>query len=144
MLRQVVIMSSMLFSLTYGQSSKELAEKGNMLWKGFECSELYRFLGDTIKGDTFLNIGFNEGRLFLKAIEDNKITKEDLYQVVPKSIEYILVGPSIDFVLGRIHMIVSETTIKEITKPDDKYVGEKQAIINAKKEIEQCGCKSLK
>lgn len=143
MLKQLLLIS-ILFSFTYGQSSKDLAAKGTLLWRGYECSELCRFLGDTVKGDTFFNIGFNEGKLFLKAIKDNKITKEDLHQVVPKSIDYILEGPSIDFVLGRIHMIVSETTIKEITKPNDKLVSTNEAKINAHKELEFCDCKSLR
>lgn len=144
MFKQIILISILLFSFTYGQSSKDLAGKGTILWRGYECSELYRFLGDTIKGDTFFNIGFNEGRLFLKAIEDNKITKEDLYQVVPKIIEYILVGPSIDFVLGRVHTIAEQDAILSVSMSNREDNSDIIRTELAKAKIEKCGCKSLK
>jgi hypothetical protein len=98
--------------------SKELAARGRRVWAIFECCALASVAEEKDLRERLFQYGYSEGRAFLKAIEDGKVSRADLSREVPVGLLLLLQGPSVDFILGRIYAGAEENALDKIYRGD--------------------------
>jgi hypothetical protein len=100
----------------FAESSAEYASKAQMAWSAFECAALASFMGKNIAEHKMLfELGYNEGKAFLTALGEKKISQEDLKSKVPIYFGLLISGPNHDFVLGRLFELIVHRTGDKIT-----------------------------
>jgi len=82
--------------------SEQSALRGLKFYNAFECSILASNAGDKSEQKRLYDLGIEEGRKFLKELEEGKIKQSDISATVPMVVMFSLGGPSHDFMLGRI------------------------------------------
>lgn len=100
----LIALSTILFT-PHAQAEKNSADyalMGKRLWTAFECSALADLADDKKEQERLFILGYSEGKIFLRALREEKIKKEDLSNAVPSILLFLLQGPSDDFILGRI------------------------------------------
>ena len=125
------------------QSSHQYAIMSVKTVQAFECSILARMSGNAAESKRIFNIGYEQGKLFIAALRDEKIMKKDIQQQTPLLIGSILrddAGPSIDFDVGRIFQEVS-TDSPDIVNVD-KEKNESGTLL-AKTKFENKNCRSI-
>jgi hypothetical protein len=67
---------------------------GNKLWAAFECAALADVTGNAKEGQRLFDIGYNQGRLFVEAVQAGKVAEQDINGKVPLAVLLLLRRPS--------------------------------------------------
>ena len=123
----ILLLVLLIPSLCFGNTSKELAQKGQLFWLAFTCSHIAKLAEDADETKRLLEIGLREGRIFIKAVKKNKISKLDIYENVPLVVmdsfkKYRLGSQSTDFILGSIYSKADQDAIRVVFGSHDKYL----------------------
>ena len=103
-----------------GQTSQQYALMGRKVFAAFTCSALSTAAGKTDETKRLFNIGYEQGTIFINALQSGKITNADLNNQVPMGVLFVLYGPTVDFILGRIYEVATDETLKDIFKSADE------------------------
>ena len=116
---------------TLGQTSQQNALMGNKLWAAFECAALADVTGNAKEGQRLFDIGYNQGRLFVEAVQAGKVAEQDIKGKVPPAVLLLLHGPTVDFILGRIFEAAIDDVTKDVplNEPDEN---EKKIVAQSK------------
>jgi hypothetical protein len=105
---------------SFGETSQEYAAMGRKLWSAFECAVIAGVANDGAEHQRLFNVGIEQGRTFLNALQAGKITQEDFKNAVPLVVVWLLDGPSVDFILGRIFEAAGQSATEVFQAPDEK------------------------
>lgn len=111
--------------LSIAQSSREYAVMSRSAWSSFECSALAAQFGDTKEQERLFLHGYNEGKVFIAAVQARKVDQRDLSAEMPWLMGLLLEGPTPDFMLGRIYEAAQDAALKPVlssasgSNPDD-------------------------
>jgi hypothetical protein len=94
------------------QTSEQYAVMGRKLWAAFECAALADVIDDAEEKRRLFNIGYEQGKIFLNALQGGKIEKQDIERLPMAVSVFLPGGPTVDFILGRLF----ETAFMEATK----------------------------
>jgi len=111
MSKTIVIFLLMAVSL---QASNNDAKMGKAFSVAFQCSVLAGKLNKKEEALRLFNYGYETGKKFIKATQEGRISKEDLRKHTPMVVLWLLQGPSIDFMLGRIYEASTEYALKGV------------------------------
>lgn len=103
----------------FATSSSEYALMGRASWSAFECAVLAEY-SHPKEQERLFNYGYSQGAIFINALKEDKVKKEDLYNKVPMIMMMSLQGPTTDFALGRIFEKAADSALKNIIKSGDK------------------------
>ena len=126
----VILVLAFLPVSTLGQTSQQYALMGHELWAAFECAALADVAG-TREGQRLFDIGYNQGKVFVEAVQAGKVAEQDIKEKVPFAMLLLLHGPTVDFILGRIF----EAAIDDVTKDiplNEPYENEKKIVAQSK------------
>jgi hypothetical protein len=87
---------------------------GVAAWSGFECSVLAGEFGDVVEQERLFTYALAQGRAFVKAAREGKVTPSDLRSKVPSGLSMSLAGPSIDFILGRVYADATDNALTNV------------------------------
>ena len=65
----ILLLVLLIPSLCFGNTSKELAQKGRLFWLAFTCSHIAKLAEDADETKRLLEIGLREGRIFIEAVK---------------------------------------------------------------------------
>jgi hypothetical protein len=126
----VISLISILPAETWAQTSQQYALMGRKLWAAYACAVTKDVTGEKDEEDRLFKIGYEQGKIFIEALQSGKIEKIDLDNQVPLTVLFVLRGPNVDFILGRIWEAVIDETTKEIfdakDKPTQKVVAQRK------------------
>lgn len=105
-------------------SSQEYAVMGRESFSAFQCSVLASVMSDAQEEERLFTFGYEQGKKFLNALSANKISEEDVSSEVPVGITWVLGGPSIEFMLGRIYTSASDAALENVYPTDGTYISE--------------------
>jgi hypothetical protein len=105
---------------TWGQTSKEYALMGRKLYAAFVCAALTDVTGEANEKNRLFNIGYEQGKIFINAVQSGKIQADDFNNQVPIAVTFLLKGPSVDFILGRIFEAAIDDATKDVFDIHDK------------------------
>jgi hypothetical protein len=83
------------------QSSKEYAMMAKASWAAFECTALASVLQDFEEEKRLFDYGYEQGRRYLAAFREGKVTGSDVVSTVP--LPFQLAAPTAEFVLGTVY-----------------------------------------
>jgi hypothetical protein len=84
----VVLALAFLPTQTWGQTSQQYALMGKKLWAAFACAATTDVIGEEAEENRLFKIGYEQGTIFLDAVQSGKVEQKDLF---------VLKGPSVDF-----------------------------------------------
>jgi hypothetical protein len=111
---------------TSSLSSEEYAIMGRTVLQTFSCVTLANGIDDPDERHRLDLFGYGQGKIFLTALNSNKVDVKDRGQEIPMAVLMLLNGPSFDFILGRIYE-ESDKDFREYlrtdttNKPYDRY-----------------------
>lgn len=87
---------------SHALSSSDYAAMGSETWSAFQFSVLAEKSNDIDEQKRLFEYGYVHGLEFIKAIQDGKVSRDDLSRSTPLMVLLLLQGPTPDFILGRI------------------------------------------
>ncbi|MGX1259997.1 hypothetical protein [Sinorhizobium fredii] len=96
----VALLLSFGASSASADTSPELAKLGERAYSHFQCSWLSQVAGDHARAEKLLGVGYDYGRRYFVALEQGRISEDDLRLSGKAMIYTIGTMPSIDFRLG--------------------------------------------
>ncbi len=98
------------------ETSMGYAMKSRRAYSAFECSALLMQYDkeNLANREKLFEFGYSEGRAFIKAVSENKISPEDLRSTASLYFRLVLQGPNDDFILGRLWGVVADRVVGEI------------------------------
>lgn len=124
-------------------SSQEYAVMGRESFSAFQCSVLASVMGDVQEEERLFTFGYEQGEKFLNALSENKITDEDISNEVPVGITWVLGGPSIEFMLGRVYTSASDAALENIYPTDGTYNSEDLRKSMAENDFNEGNCQLI-
>lgn len=85
------------------KTSRQLAKQATRSWAAFECSHLAFLAKEEELAQKLLKLGHECGKEFMEATLAGKIERDDYKAEVPMVFGLLNVGPSTEFVLGRVY-----------------------------------------
>ena len=113
---------------------------GSQAWSAFECSILALKSNNRKEQERLFKYGYKQGKIFITALKEGKILKEDLEAEVPIILILLLEGPSTDFMLGRIFENALDSALKKLYEANGQM--KSKAFIESIAEISyrKCNC----
>lgn len=84
------------------ETSLEYAKLGQKIFPAFLCSIAAGHAQKTEAQQRLFMVGYESGMVFLDALQQGKVKREDISKTVAVAVTLSLKGPSIDFMLGRV------------------------------------------
>ena len=109
-----VLILALIPAAAFAQSSRDYATMSLMMWAAFQCGYYAASMDDTLEAERLYNLGVEEGRDFLVALEAGQLDQADMQHVVPVGVSLLLGGPSHDFIIGRIFESVMMDTAEQL------------------------------
>jgi len=75
---------------------------------------------DQLEQERLFSFGYTQGRKFLDALRENKISQADRSSIVPSGFLMVAEGPTADFILGRVFEAAQENALKNVFVTDGK------------------------
>jgi len=119
-----LILVFLLFHIqSMAQESRDYAVMAKKMWAAFECSALAATYEDFDERDRLFLYGYALGQEFMDAIEDEKIEKQDMYEIVPTILMFILdgPGPTREFQLGQIYETATDLALSDVRPPPGEH-----------------------
>lgn len=145
-----IISFAMLFLFAVGNAAKsqttstDYALKAQISMSAFTCSILASVFDDRTESERLFKIGYYEGKLFLKALRENKISQEDLYSKVPSGFSWSGQGPNDDFIIGRVYETTVSSALENFYKEVAISTDEKTKNFMAKTKYREQNCVLIK
>jgi len=115
----------LLFALpVYAETSLEYAKIGQKIFPAFQCSIAAEHAKKPDAQKRLFTLGVESGRVFLKAVQQGKVKREDISKTVAIAVTMRLKGPSIDFMLGSMWEAALEHYYKKLTENCDSCVSD--------------------
>lgn len=127
-------------SIGFSQSSPEYAQMATAAWSAFECSSLASKAGNPAEQERLFFYGYNQGRSFISALQEQKIEQEDISREVPIIMLLLLQGPSDDFMLGRVYEAAQESALEGIYVQDNIHFNADEQKLNAENKFRRQNC----
>jgi hypothetical protein len=118
----ILLLVLLIPSLCFGNTSKELAQKGLLFYEAFECCHIAQIAGDTNESRRLLAIGLRDGRIFIDAVKKKKITEKDIDENVPMIVMWSITSQSTDFILGTIYVEAGRNALKNVFGSYEKFL----------------------
>lgn len=123
-------------------SSLRRAEAGRVVWAAFECHALANVIGDSATSERSFLHGMEQGRQFLKDMQDGRIVATDIRAEVPMGVLDALSGSSNDFILGRIFESATQVALRDFQAVSlDNYMEERRTY--AQSRFTELNCRLL-
>lgn len=121
-----IILISLVVGLTggmpsYAASSSEYAAMGKAVWNAFECSTLAEKSKNPKEQERLFKYGYAKGLEFIKAIQAEKVKREDLSKGTPLIMLMLLQGPTPDFMLGRVFEGALDYALEDVFKTGEHF-----------------------
>ena len=100
------------------QQGSEKKNRGRLMWSAFACSTYAEMAGDKKEQSRLFELGYATGKQFLNDIEQEKVSEHELKKM-PIGIRFVLGGPSIEFILGRIYSLVVDDAYESVVKKNE-------------------------
>jgi hypothetical protein len=118
-----MLASSLCFSICLtaapSQADPAKARLGRLAFIAFECAAYAEFSGQSKEQTRLFDLGIENSRAFVDAYSSNQITKEDFWDQIPLAVTAALVGPSKDFIVGRIFEAARSSANVTVTQYDE-------------------------
>jgi hypothetical protein len=111
-----IFIQIILSNAAFAESSAGYALLATRSWTSFACASLASEMKDEKEQERLFTMGYNDGKTAIKAMQEGKISKEDINKGVPVMFLLLLQGPSADFMLGRIYEAAMDNALKDIFK----------------------------
>lgn len=112
----VTCLATVPFASSYAKNPKALLAR--TMWSAFKCSTYASMADKTKEAERLFKLGYDLGKVFLEAVEAGKLSREEIREAVPVGVLLRLQGPTVDFMLGRIHAGAEEDAHDSIVKTD--------------------------
>lgn len=106
---------------SYAVSSPEYAAMGKATWSAFECSVLAERSKNPKEQERLFKYGYAKGLEFIKAIQADKVKREDLSKGTPIMMLLLMEGPTPDFMLGRVFEGVLDSALEDVFKTGEHF-----------------------
>lgn len=117
----VIAISYSMHALAEAASERTMiAEKSVLSWRAFECSVLAEKKGDIAEQERLFRLGYDEGMIFLRALDAGKLNRETLRAHAAWRFTFRLGGPSHDFRLGRIFEAAADEVYGQVFTGTDE------------------------
>jgi len=116
-MKQIMLTSLLTFMFipsAGAQSSEQYAVMARAVWSAFECSSLAAESGDHKEQKRLFMFGYNQGKVFIAAVQAGKVKRKDLSSNAPIGVLVRLEGPSPDFMLGRIYEGAQDDALNDV------------------------------
>jgi len=127
-------------TISLTQTSKEYAVMGGSIWSAFECSSLASFIDDLEEQDRLFSWGYEQGKIFIEALNRDQIKQEDISKEVPIGVILLLQGPSSDFILGRIYEVAQDNALEDVFMTGENYNSDEIQKIAATNKFGEANC----
>lgn len=124
----------------YAETSKEYAIMGMKCWHGYVCSVLASKMENEKEHERLFTYAYKNGRTFIEAIQNNKITQQDYSNNVPLIVNLNLQGPSVDFMLGRIYEHAVDSALEGVILTDGEINDYELQKVLAQGKYEKSNC----
>jgi hypothetical protein len=112
-----LLIASML-SIAPVHADEDKARLGRTMWTAFACATFAELSERKEEQDRLFQTGLKAGREFIEALQNGKISNEEVDSKVPVGVIWLLAGPSIDFIIGRVYSGAEEDAYDSIVKKD--------------------------
>jgi hypothetical protein len=111
---------ALLLSVGSAKSDDAMGHLGQVAWSAFQCATFAAMAKREVASQRLFDVGLKAGRDFIEAVENGKVSDEELNSIVPTGVTMLLSegGPSTDFLLGRIYSAAQESAYDKIVKQD--------------------------
>lgn len=123
-----------------------------LVWSAFECSQ-YAMMAGKPEQETerLFDLGYENGKRFVQAVNNKKVSEDELRSSVPTGVLFVMYGPTADFMLGRIFEYATREASNLVVKGDkfglapvDKWRDAELQKIHAGNEYSTRNCALLK
>ena len=125
------------------RSSKEYVKASRLAWSAFECAALASQMDNESEQRRLFQLGYDSAKLFLEAIRDGSVEKQDLTGGVPFAITSRMTGPTIDFMVGTIWEAAIDSALAPVYNEDGKPVASTLWPLYASLEFGEKNCSLL-
>lgn len=121
----IPLLVALLFALpVYAETSLEYAKIGQKVFPAFQCSIAAEHAKKPDAQKRLFFLGLESGRVFLEALQQGKVKREDISKTVAIAVTMRLKGPSIDFMLGRVWENATDYYYEKLTENCDSCVSD--------------------
>ena len=104
-------------TVVHAETSAEYVLMGQKIWPAFTCSVAASILKDHEAQQRLFKLGYEGGKKFIGAIQENKVTEEELRSSgIGVNVLLSLSGPTPDFVMGTIWSQAADHFYDEISE----------------------------
>jgi len=137
--------------LSIMQAAKAETNRGLLTWSAFQCATYAEISGDTKEQARLFQLGYETGQMLVNDLQDGTIDEAETRKI-PIGIRFVLGGPSIDFVVGRIFAAAVDDAYDSIVKTDSsgliqpdpaKWADDELKKIRAMSEFQNSNCALL-
>lgn len=113
-----LIAAAALSASTTAHAGERDVKNARVMWETFKCAAYASYLGGDASDMTRLTErGMETGRTFLEAVQSGSLTPEDA-TYLPWAVLDAMIGPSRDFILGRVYQSAKTEAEDRVIKLD--------------------------
>jgi hypothetical protein len=103
-------------SLTAAGNAAEVdARAARVMLSAWMCSEYAEIKGDEAESERLFLLGYGAGKQFLAAAKAGTITPEERHSTVPMVLQWMMSGPTPEFILGRMYESATSDAFDKVT-----------------------------
>jgi hypothetical protein len=106
-----------LLFITVAQANESEINRGLLAWSAFQCATFAELSENIEEQERLFKLGFKTSRALLNDIQNEKISPKEK-EKIPVGILFVLAGPSVDFVVGRIYSAAVDDAYESVVKKD--------------------------
>lgn len=108
------------FSISRAENLSPELQAGKMIWPAFQCSTYAELAKRKEEQKQLFLTGYHSAQIFVNAVNDGKITYEEISSNIPWKMSMILFGPTVEFVIGKLYYAAISDAFDEVVKLDVK------------------------
>lgn len=119
---RLIATACIMTALACGPANAQEAQLGHLSWAAFYCATLAGQANEQSEQERLFILGYQSGLSFVDALQEGRVTEEQIDATVPLVVMLSLSGPTPDFMLGRLYEAAAEKAYDDVSGEFERVI----------------------